>query len=178
MSARPPNRPPHRRFAAQSEGVAALEFALIAPVFLLLMIAALDFGHAFYRKIRLINATTAAAHYALRQGPGVTRAQVSAFQAKVASIVVDAASLPVAPVVTVLFNNAADSGNLETFYCLSGYPAVWAAMGAAPGACGGNVSSGRFVTISVNAEAASFFLPNAVFGTAFDTRDDVIVRIQ
>jgi Flp pilus assembly protein TadG len=46
-------------------GVAALEFALVVPVLILLLLATVDYGRAISQNIRLSNAVRAGAQYAL-----------------------------------------------------------------------------------------------------------------
>lgn len=57
-------RTPPRR--ADSRGIAAVEFAIIAPVVLLLLAGATDLGRAVESSIRLENAARAGAQFALR----------------------------------------------------------------------------------------------------------------
>jgi Flp pilus assembly protein TadG len=53
-----------RRFRSDTRGVAAMEFALVAPLFLLLLIGILQFGLGFYASAGLRNGVEAAARYA------------------------------------------------------------------------------------------------------------------
>ncbi len=49
-------------------GVAAIEFAIIAPILVLLMLCTVDVGMGFYRKMQVQNAARAGAQYALTHG--------------------------------------------------------------------------------------------------------------
>jgi Flp pilus assembly protein TadG len=57
-----------RRFKIYSrcEGIAAVEFAIIMPVFLLILAGMFDFGWAFYWKHNVTNASRAGARYAVQ----------------------------------------------------------------------------------------------------------------
>ena len=51
-----------------SRGTAAIEFAVIASILVLLMICVVDVGVGFYRKMQVQNAAQAGAQYAMRHG--------------------------------------------------------------------------------------------------------------
>ena len=63
----------------QSKGAVAVEFALIATVFFLLVAGVIDFGHAYYMKQTITNASREGARY------GVTYARNSAATVRVAA---------------------------------------------------------------------------------------------
>jgi Flp pilus assembly protein TadG len=52
-----------RRLAGNSEGVAAVEFAIIINLFILLILGMVEFGHAFYMKQIIIIASREGARY-------------------------------------------------------------------------------------------------------------------
>ena len=54
------------RFCRQRKGSSAVEFAIIVPVFLLLTFGIVDFGHAWYMKQMLNNASREGARYGTR----------------------------------------------------------------------------------------------------------------
>lgn len=56
------------RFGRQEDGVSALEFALVAPLVLLILAAVVDFGALIHTRTRLEIATAAANSYALAAG--------------------------------------------------------------------------------------------------------------
>ncbi len=65
-------------WAGDQRGVAALEFALVAPVLLLLLGGVTDFGLIMSGKSQLANGVAQGVQYALLQGPGVSAANVKA----------------------------------------------------------------------------------------------------
>ena len=52
-------------FLRQSKGAVAVEFALIATVFFLLVAGVIDFGHAYYMKQTITNASREGARYGI-----------------------------------------------------------------------------------------------------------------
>ena len=54
------------RFCRQRQGSSAVEFAIIVPVFLLLTFGIVDFGHAWYMKQIITNASREGARYGAR----------------------------------------------------------------------------------------------------------------
>ena len=63
MSAKP--RKPSRRHASRSRGQAMVEFALVIPVFLLILAGLLDFGFMLYSRMGVINASREGARAAV-----------------------------------------------------------------------------------------------------------------
>lgn len=78
------------RFRRENDGVAAVEFALIAPTLLLLLIGMYDFGNFLNKQMRLENAARAAAEY-VNQGGSVDDLETDIVQ--LANFDVDDASL-------------------------------------------------------------------------------------
>ncbi len=58
-------RPYILRFLRQTKGAAAVEFAVIAMIFLVLVAGALDFGHAWFMKQVITNASREGARYGI-----------------------------------------------------------------------------------------------------------------
>ncbi len=95
-------------------GLAAVEFALVAPFLLMLLGGAADFGLVMSGKSQLANGVAQGVQYALMKGPSVSAAAIrTAVQGA-------AARSGVAGTVTVTVTGPA-------CYCLSGQPAVLAA---------------------------------------------------
>ena len=58
-----PDMKPIKRLVREQQGAAALEFALVAPLFLILMFGVLDFGLAMYAKGLITHASQEGARY-------------------------------------------------------------------------------------------------------------------
>lgn len=99
-----------QRFVCSERGVSAVEFALIVPVLVLLMLGAFDFAQGFQEKQRLASAAHAGAQYAAQ-----TRELVD---------------IPIAEIEQRVRDNAADTTNAldvaARYYCtcLAGGPEV------------------------------------------------------
>ena len=91
-----------RRFVCSQSGVSAVEFALIVPVLVLLMLGAFDFAQGFREKQRLVNAAQAGAQYAAQNRNFV--------------------DIPIADVEQRVRDNAADTTNAldiaARYYCI------------------------------------------------------------
>jgi Flp pilus assembly protein TadG len=126
-------------------GIAAVEFAIIAPVLLMLLGGVTDFGLIMTGKSQLANGVAQAIQYALLQGPSVTAATV---QAMVQS---GSARAGLANAVTVVVTGPA-------CYCVKGFPAVLATPSTAltgTFSCNGSctapaVAPGAFMTVTAS----------------------------
>jgi len=132
-------------WAGDRRGIAAVEFALVAPVLLLLLGGVTDFGLVMVGKSQLANGLAQGVQYALLQGPGVAAASVNAM------VQAGAARAGMATTVTVTVTGPA-------CYCVSGTPAALVTSTpalSASYACTGTCSSpamapGVFVTIAAS----------------------------
>ncbi len=99
-----------QRFVCSERGIAAVEFGLIVPVLMLLMLGAFDFAQGFQEKQRLASAAHAGAQYAAQNW--------------------DFVDIPIAEIEQRVRDNAADTTNaldVATRYyctCLDGGPEV------------------------------------------------------
>ncbi len=153
----------HRpRFATDHAGVAALEFAIIAPVLLMMFGGIVDFGRFLIGKGQLANGLAQAVGYALQQGPSVAPS-VIAKMAKDAS-----ARSGVNASVTVSIIGPA-------CYCISGQPAVLSATSTSTctSTCpASSVSSSAYLIISTRYTFAplmpfyDMLLPTQIMETA------------
>lgn len=101
-------------WTTDQRGIAAVEFALVAPFLLILLGGAADFGLLVAGKSKLANGVAQGIQYALSTGPSVTVANLRA------AVQSGAARSGVTEAVTV-------SVTAPACYCVSGSPAVLAA---------------------------------------------------
>ncbi|SFU49409.1 TadE-like protein [Methylobacterium sp. 174MFSha1.1] len=167
-----------RRLLLDRRGVAAVEFALLTPILLALLLSLFDACLAFRQMLRVVNANAAAANYAISAGAGLGKAGLAAFAADVAAIVRGSADGFSTAEVTVLINNAADGSSIETFYCVSGSPPRWTATGSSSTACGDSATSGKFVTITVSLPYQPLIRTSGAFTRFAAIADTVTARIQ
>lgn len=158
--------------AGNQRGVAAVEFAIIAPVLLMLLGGVTDFGLVMFGKSQLANGLAQAVQYALLQGAGVSAASVKTMAQNGAILA------GLVPGVTVTVTGPA-------CYCVAGKPAALvtpstplSASHTCTGICPApEVAPGAFVTI-----AASFvYVPLMPFYSkmaATTVSETVTVRLQ
>ena len=162
-------------------GVAAVEFAIIAPVLMMLLGGVTDFGLVKFGKSQLANGVAQAVQYALLQGAGVSAANIRAM------VQAGAIRAGLAPVVTVTVTG-------PKCYCVSGTPATLAAVPPPTALSGSNtctgtcplpeVAPGAFVVIT----ASFVYVPlmpfysqmasMALSGTVTTVSETVTVRLQ
>ena len=167
------------RLLASDHAVAAVEFAILAPSMIFLLLVILDFSNAYNIILKIISATNAAAQYAFVNAQNVTAGTVSSFLTQVASVATSTAGTSSAPTVTVLFNNVSNNTNFDNYYCLSGYnPTSWSSTGTSSGSCGSSVMSGKFVTITTSSASAPLFPSDPIMGTLITLTDLAVVRVE
>ena len=106
------------RLARDCTGVAAVEFAVVAPVLITLLGAAVDLGTAVDRSIRLENAARTGAQYATRKPGDATGAQTAAMAALTAVPGWSGATVTVGQMqCECLSANGAGGGNLSSANC-------------------------------------------------------------
>ncbi|MEZ5865255.1 MAG: TadE/TadG family type IV pilus assembly protein [Geminicoccaceae bacterium] len=68
---RPSHRPlPCRRFTRATEGAVAIEFVLMAPILMVMLVGLIDFGAAVSRQMQMSSAVHAGAQLAVARPPG------------------------------------------------------------------------------------------------------------
>ena len=139
-----------------TRGVAAIEFAIIAPVFVLMLVCTVDMGMGFYRKMQVQNAAQAGAQYAA----------VSGFLASsISSAVVNAtpfAGITASPAPSQFCGCASNSGVTNV---------------ACGSACPGGSSPGTYVTVSAQGTYTTLFAYPGIAGS-FTFLAQPTVRIQ
>ena len=120
-----------------TSGVAAVEFALVLPMLILLLIGCCDAGFMFYRQIQVDAAALAGATYAARFGWATNTTSASQqSQANIQAAAQDASALGSQVAVTATLTTG----------CLSTSTGQLFASGASQ--CSGNVTSGTYVTVA------------------------------
>jgi len=149
----PPNRAAARR-GLYASGQAVVEFALILPVFLLLLVIAVDFGRLFFSYIQINNAAREGAAYGLRSPnecggtPCLPTSQIAVHARQESNAQSQAGEAAAGIVVSA---TCADSAG-ATITCVS--------------AAGGGSGAGNTITVNVR-EAFTFLTPlvNNAFGS-------------
>jgi Flp pilus assembly protein TadG len=158
-------------FAADTGGVAAVEFAIFAIVFLTLLAGTIDVGNVLFTEFELDSAVAAGAQAAAVNTAEVNATQGASLASSIAATVANAngtgwANVTVVvnngPSVTISNGSTSSGGNAsaaDSYYCLTGTPGNWSWGGAvtAGTTCSGSIQAGQFVTITAQRTVSSFF---------------------
>jgi Flp pilus assembly protein TadG len=171
MTARAPQR--LRGLPGDRRGVAAVEFALITPVFCLLLAGVVDLGGALYTKFKLDSAVTAGANFAQINAANVSSSNGQTLASNIATIVEtsqgsgwadDGVVVNNGPTTNVSSGAASTGGtatNADVCYCPTGTPGTftWGSSTTCGSACpGANTGyAGKFVTITATRQYAPIF---------------------
>jgi Flp pilus assembly protein TadG len=151
-----------RRAVRANSGMAAIEFAFLVPVFLILLMGVVDMGQLFYCYYRLDQAVAAGSQYAALNAGNVNSTSGASLATSIATVVENANGSAWAndtviinngPTVAVTNGSATSGGtasNADSCYCPTGSASTWS-WGSSM-SCGANCPSsgeaGKFVTIS------------------------------
>jgi Flp pilus assembly protein TadG len=156
----------------ERHGMAAVEFALFATIFLTIFASIVDIGGALYGEFQLESAIAGGAQYAIANAANVDSTNGPTLASDVANIVANGngngwADVTVVvnngPTVTITNGTPSTSGtpsNADKFYCLSGTPPNWTWSGSTttPGtACAGGGVTGAYVTITATRAVTALF---------------------
>ena len=153
-----------RTIADAQGGTSAVEFALLAPIFLLIVAAAVDYGAALFTKFRLDNALTAAANYVVVNAANVSSSSGAGLATSVANVLATSGTSAAVTSVVVInngptattSNGATTAGgtasNADLCYCpsRSGTTITWGSAASCSSTCSGGAPAGRYVSISVS----------------------------
>jgi Flp pilus assembly protein TadG len=152
-------------------GIAAVEFGLLAPLFLIVLAGAIDIGAALYTQIRLEAAIAAGANYALVHASAVNLTDAASLASNITTIVTTSNAGPAAGG-TVVVNN----GHADMCYCPTGPTGsppswTWGTAATCGTTCTGGGTAGKFITITATYSYAPYFssygfLPNGTISTA------------
>lgn len=140
--------------AEETAGVAAIEFAIFATVFLIVLAGTVDVGMSIYTASKLDAAVTAGAQYA--ENNAVTVSSNPSGLSSDISTVVNTANGTGWATSTINVNNSNDATGC---YCPTGAPPNWS--WGTPKACGSSCSgggvAGQFVTITASRSISPLF---------------------
>ena len=139
--------------------VAALEFALVAPVLLMLFGGMADLGIAMWVRGTLTEAVSQGAYYAFLTGPSVTASNIQSLVTKASGITGVTATV-----------------SAPATYCAAGTPAT---LTAAPSnsTCADGSTPGTYTTISANYTVPAV-LPVLTSLGSVKLQEDATVRLQ
>lgn len=149
-------------------GVAAVEFALIAPVFIIALAGVVDLGGELYAKMRLEASVDAAANYAIVNASKVTSTSGGSLASQIATIVTgvnsgmtENATVVVnnGPSVTVTNGTTTSGGTAsgaDHCYCPTGSVPnwTWGSAVTCGAICSDGTVAGKFVTVTASYDYA------------------------
>jgi Flp pilus assembly protein TadG len=145
-------------------GVAAVEFAFLVPVLLVLFSGIIDISQMLYAYYRLDQAVAAGAQYAVLNAANVTSTTGASLATSIATVVEnangtawtnDTVVVNDGPTVTVTNGTAASSGtasNADEYYCVTGSPLnwTWGTAYTTQTNCSGGDTAGKYVTVTAS----------------------------
>jgi Flp pilus assembly protein TadG len=160
----------HRAVRDQG-GVAAVEFVILAPIFLLIMAGLVDFGGVLYTKFGLGASVSAASNYAAVQVASVNAANGPTLAAALATVAANAQGTawanaaatvnagPGAAVAAGVVTTSGMASAANACYCPTGTAAAltWGTAVACATACPAGGYAGKFVLITASKTYTPFF---------------------
>ena len=142
----------------EERGVAALEFALVVPFLVLVLIGVIDLSFLIHNRMQLSQTLTAAAQYAFHQGQSESGNTLSV---DVKNFVTNTSPMTISSL-SVSYNggNSADS-----CYCVNGAAAVYTGPLLCGAACtdGSGATAGKFLSIAATISPTPFFALDRYF---------------
>jgi hypothetical protein len=166
--------------------VSAVEFALIAPIFGVILAGAIDIGGALFTQFGLNAAVSAGANYAMVNGSSTTSTAAGSLAMTIGDIVAGSQGSNWATATVVVNNGPTNSGggsasNADSCFCPTGTSAASIAWGGAltcGSACSGGGVAGKFVAIQASRTYAPFFpVYDFISGTQQITAS-MVVQVQ
>jgi len=160
-------------------GVAAVEFAIIAPLYILLMAGMVNLGTAIYVKMTVDSAITSASTYALSKGDSITAAGAATIADQIASMLATelgfaeatisvavnkGATLSISGGVKKTSGNATDA---DLCYCpsRSGGQIEWGSPATCASPCPDGGFAGKFVAVTASRPFSPIFPVNYLVTT-------------
>lgn len=145
-------------------GVAALEFALCAPILCLIFAGTADLGMVLYTKFKLDAAASAATNYAVINASSVNSTNGATLASNLASIVETSEGTSFANGTVVVNNGPSDTisggtisaggtaSNADSCYCPTGSPTsvTWGSAVSCGSSCAGGGYAGKFVVVTAS----------------------------
>ena len=175
-------------FGLHERGTSAVEFALVAPIYMLLFVGVNDFSMAMYNKFALNGSVSAAANYTILNASqvgsanGATLAQNlalivgSAHAANWASATITVNDGPVATLSGGVVTTSGSSSAANSCYCPtpSGSDVSWGSAMTCGATCSGGGIAGKFVSIVATTTYNSLFGATGVIPTQTFTSSTVV----
>lgn len=157
--------------AVECSGIAAVEFALIAPIFVLILAGTIDLGIQIYLEAKIGAAVAAGAEYAAVNASSVNSANGASLASAIANVAANANGSgwenssvvvnngPSATVTGGTLSAGGTAANADSCYCPTGSPPNWSwgTAVACGSACTGGGIAGKFVTVTASRSVTPLF---------------------
>ncbi len=180
-------------FVRDRSGVAAVEFALISPTIILVLVGLIDLGGMLYTRFQLDASLAAAANYAMVNGSSVNSTSGAALASTLAGLVSSGQSSNWADSSVTLDNGptASSSGgsvstggtasNADACYCPTGSASTgvtWGATQTCGATCTGGGYAGKFVLLSASRNYSPIFTGYGLVSQAGTITATSLVQVQ
>lgn len=176
------------QFALHEVGAAAVEFALVAPFYMLLFVGVTELSMAMYNRFALNASVSAAANYAILNASqvgstnGATLAQnlalivASEHASNWANATITVNNGPTATLSSGTVTTSGTASNANSCYCptLSGSTVTWGNATTCGSACTGGGIGGKFVSIVATSTYTSLFGSSGVMPSQTFTTTSVV----
>jgi Flp pilus assembly protein TadG len=156
---------------SRNAGVAATEFALVAPFFVAIIVAITDFTMVYHQQLQLGSVLAAAAEYGFSQGQTLSGSTLTT----AITTFISAVTPITLHTVSASYNNSDASG----CYCVSGSPAAFTGPLTCGATCtdGSGSTAGQYIVISASFSYAALFPPDqAMFASSYS--QTVLARLK
>lgn len=157
----------------ETAGVSAVEFALVTPIFLLILAGTVDIGGSLKAKFELSSAVAAGSNYALLNGSSVSSSGGASLARNITAVAASGFTSANGTIQVVINNGtsiaydastsaAAQSGtasNADLCYCPTANAGslTWGSSATCGSVCAGGGTAGKFVTISASKPYSPLF---------------------
>ena len=180
-------------FLGDRSGVAAVEFALISPTVILILVGLIDLGGLLYTRFQLNASLSAAANYAMVNGSNVSSTNGPSLASTLAGLISSGQSSNWADS-SVTVNNgptASSSGgtvgsggtgsNADSCYCPTGAASssvTWGSSQTCGTTCGGGGYAGKFVLLSASRAYSPIFTGYGMLSQSGTMTVSSLVQVQ
>ena len=191
-----PRSPPRRRlcaaFLGDRSGVAAVEFALISPTIILILVGLIDLGGMLYTRFQLDSSLSAAANYAMVNATSVNSTSGAALASTLAGLVSSGQSSNWADSsVTVnagpqagssggTVSTSGTASSADSCYCPTGTSnsVTWGSSQTCGVTCAAGGYAGKFVLLSASKAYTPIFSGYGLVSAAGTMTTNSLVQVQ
>ncbi|HEY5411889.1 MAG TPA: TadE/TadG family type IV pilus assembly protein [Caulobacteraceae bacterium] len=179
-------------FARDRRGVAAVEFALISPTVILILVALIDLGGMLYTRFQLDASLSAAANYAMVNATSANSTSGAGLASTLAGLISSGQSSnwanssvtvnagPQAGSAGGTVSTSGSASSADSCYCPTGTAAsvTWGGSQTCGATCTGGGYAGKFVLLSASRSYTPIFSGYGLVSQAGTMTADSLVQVQ